>query len=76
MRIGYSLNTRPGGTGWPPILPAAAWRFSAWIAAITSDGAMSWAAIRSGSSQTRMAYLRPNALTSLTPGIRFRTSRT
>ena len=37
--IGYS-NARfcPGGSGKAPTLPAAAWRFSDWIAAITSLG--------------------------------------
>ena len=71
-RIGYSLNAWPGGTGWLPILPAAAWLFSDWMASITSIGGMSWAAMRSGSSQIRMAYLRPNAFTSLTPGMRLK----
>jgi hypothetical protein len=70
---GYS-NVCPSGTGAPPILPAAAWRFSDCIAEITSSGVICWLAIRSGSSQTRIAYLRPKTLMSLTPWIRLSTS--
>ena len=72
---GYS-NRWPGGAGRAPILPEAACLFSCWIAWTTSAGEIRWLAIRSGSSQTRMAYLRPNGFTSLTPGIRLRASTT
>ena len=59
--IGYS-NALPGGTGDAPTLPAAACRFSGWIAVMTSVGAIRWLAIRSGSSQIRIAYFRPNGV--------------
>ena len=57
-------------------MPDAACLFSCWIAWTTSAGEIRWLAIRSGSSQTRMAYLRPNGFTSLTPGMRFSASTT
>ena len=69
-------NRCPGGAGEAPILPEAACLFSCWIAWTTTAGAIRWLAIRSGSSQTRMAYFRPNGFTSLTPGMRFRASTT
>ena len=72
---GYS-NRWPAGTGGAPILPAAACRFSDLIAVITSSGEICSLAIRSGSSQIRMAYLRPKTLTSLIPRIRLSTSTT
>ena len=73
--IGYS-NRWPGGAGRAPILPEAACLFSCWIAWMTSAGEIRWLAMRSGSSQTRMAYLRPKGFTSLTPGIRLSASTT
>jgi len=57
-------------------LPTAAWRFSCWIAVMTSAGAICCSAMRSGSSQIRMAYRRPKTSASLTPGTRRRTSTT
>ena len=73
--IGNSKSC-PLGTGRPPILPAAAWTFSCWIAWITSVGAIFMLARRSGSIQIRIAYLRPSTLASLIPLIRLSTSAT
>ena len=73
--IGYS-NACPAGTGWAPTLPAAACRFSCWMAVMTSVEEISIVESRSGSSQIRMAYFRPTTLTSLTPLIRLMTSAT
>ena len=71
-----SSKSCPVGTGRPPILPAAAWTFSCWMAVITSVGAIFMLAILSGSIQIRMAYLRPRTVASLTPPIRLSTSAT
>ena len=70
------LEPLAGGAGRAPILPEAACLFSCWIAWTTSAGEIRWLAMRSGSSQTRMAYLRPKGFTSLTPGIRLSASTT
>ena len=76
LTVTGSSKSWPLGTGRPPILPAAAWTFSCWIARITSVGAIFMLARRSGSIQIRMAYLRPSTVASLIPLIRFRTSAT
>jgi hypothetical protein len=76
LRVIGNSKAWPLGVGGPPILPAAACRFSCWMAMITSDGAIRISAIRLESSQTRMAYLRPNDMTSLTPLIFLRTFAT
>ena len=51
-----SSKPEPVGAGGWPSEPAATWMFCSRIAATTSDGASERAAMRSGSSHTRMAY--------------------
>ena len=76
VRIGYSWNACPGGDRLAADLARGRLAVLGLDRLDHLDGGINSLAIRSGSSQIRIAYLRPNTLTSLTPATRFRTSST
>ena len=61
------------GIGLEPTVPIEAWMFCRVTAAITSSELIACAAMRSGSSHTRIASLGPYTVASPTPGMRRRT---